>query len=308
MGSSTALYLAREGNEVSLFDEKSYPLAAASRWNEGKIHLGYLYASDTSMNTARKVLPGGLAFKRLTEELIGTSLDPAITPTDDTYLCHRNSVVGPDAMEAYYKSVSEMVREQPDASGYLVDASSCQSRKLTKDELANFTDSPEILAGFSIPERAVSTTWIADRFTEALHSQPGIDQFMDTRINQVYPEENGQDKWYVKSGSDSHGPFDYVINALWEGRLSIDQTVGMEMPAKWSNRFRLSIFLRTTKQFDLPSVCINTGPFGNIMNYNDRDFYLSWYPTGLALESSSIERPAIPMLGLGICARPGQAF
>lgn len=32
---------------------------------------------------------------------------------------------------------------------------------------------------------------------------------------------------------------------------------------------------------DTPSVIIATGPFGDIKNYNKRDFYLSWYPTGL---------------------------
>ena len=117
MGSSTALSIARNGIEVSLFDSKSEPFSGASKWNEGKIHLGYLYASDTSMKTARRVIPGGLAFKQLTETLIGTSIEPAITTVDDTYLCHRNSVVGPDAMEAYYNSVTKLLKEYPDASG-----------------------------------------------------------------------------------------------------------------------------------------------------------------------------------------------
>lgn len=295
MGSSTALYLARDGVEVSLFDAKSNPFSAASRWNEGKIHLGYLYASDTKLNTVRKVLPGGLAFKSMTEDLIGTSIETAVTPTDDTYLCHRDSVVKPDAMQAYFKAVSKLVSEHPDAAGYLASVSNCRSRKLSKTELESFSDSAEILAGFRVPERSVSTVWIADRFADALQSQSRIEKFMDTRITHVYPEDNGNidGRWYVKSGANTHGPFDYVINALWEGRMIIDQTAGMKMPAKWTNRYRLSLFLRTTKSFDLPSACINTGPFGNIMNYNDRDFYLSWYPSGLILESSAIEPPSV---------------
>ena len=38
---------------------------------------------------------------------------------------------------------------------YVVDASNISSRRMTKTELANITDSPDITAGFRIPERAV---------------------------------------------------------------------------------------------------------------------------------------------------------
>src|SRR3989338_8897695 len=92
MGSSTALFLARRGAAVALFDAANKPFSAASRWNEGKIHLGFLYSADRSLHTARRILPGGLAFKPLLENLIGCSLDSVTTSTDDIYLCHRMSV------------------------------------------------------------------------------------------------------------------------------------------------------------------------------------------------------------------------
>ena len=42
MGCATALWLARRGDRVTLIDAGDRPFAGASRWNEGKIHLGYL--------------------------------------------------------------------------------------------------------------------------------------------------------------------------------------------------------------------------------------------------------------------------
>ena len=57
MGSSVALLLGRRGVQVTVFDQAPLPFAGASRWNEGKIHLGYLYAADPSLETARRVLP-----------------------------------------------------------------------------------------------------------------------------------------------------------------------------------------------------------------------------------------------------------
>ena len=75
MGCSLALFLARRGVRVTLIDAASAPFTRASRWNEGKIHLGFLYAGDPSLATARKMVPGGLAFRPIVEELIGRSID-----------------------------------------------------------------------------------------------------------------------------------------------------------------------------------------------------------------------------------------
>src|SRR5262245_10836082 len=120
MGSSLALFLARHGVHVTLIDKAARPFAAASRWNEGKIHLGYLYSADHSLRTVDALLPGGLSFKRLTEELIGCSLERATTYEDDLYLVHRDSVVTPDIIGRYFEEVSTRGRSHPDASNYLV--------------------------------------------------------------------------------------------------------------------------------------------------------------------------------------------
>src|SRR5262245_31682104 len=105
MGTCASLYLARRGCEVVLFDEAPVPFSGASRWNEGKIHLGYLYSAASSLDTARLLLPGGLAFKPLVEELIGESLRPATTGDDDIYLIHRDSVASAEAVGAHYETL-----------------------------------------------------------------------------------------------------------------------------------------------------------------------------------------------------------
>jgi len=297
MGSSTALFLARRGVDVTLFDAASRPFSAASRWNEGKIHLGFLYSADPSLKTARHVVHGGLAFKPLVEELIGCSIDPATTSTDDIYLCHRDSLVPADAMQAYSRGVADMVRRHPGAARYLVDVSACRVERMTSRDLGAVSDSPDIVAGFRVPERSVSTTWIADRFTAALSTEPRLEQRMNTRVRSVAQRmENKSGQWLVESSSGIHGPFDYIINALWQGRMAVDRTAGIEPAGKWSNRFRLSLFIRTKEPVDVPSVIVATGPFGDIKNYNNRDFYLSWYPRGLIADSPALlpPEPAVP--------------
>lgn len=292
MGCSLALYLARRGAQVTLFDMAAQPCTAASRWNEGKIHLGYLYSADPSLRTAVHLLQGALLFRPLVEDLLSTSLDPVITQGDDFYLCHRQSVVSPDAMASYMQQVDAQVRAHPDARHYLANASQAHTWRLTATELNTLTDSPDILAGFRVPERSVQTTWIADRFAAAVAAEPRIEVRMNTRVTAAHPlTENLEGAWQVETLEGRAGHYDKVVNALWQGRMEIDATAGLPPVGVWTNRYRQSLFLRTREPVTTPCVIVATGPFGDIKNYNDRDFYLSWYPDGLRTESSTVTPP-----------------
>ena len=59
----------------------------------GKITCGYLYGADPTLETARRLVPGGLAFGRLVSDLIDADIEPHSTQGNDLYLVHGNSVV-----------------------------------------------------------------------------------------------------------------------------------------------------------------------------------------------------------------------
>ena len=61
-GTCVALELAARGRRVDLYDRQSACLTGASLANEGKIHLGYVYANDASRRTARAMTRGALCF------------------------------------------------------------------------------------------------------------------------------------------------------------------------------------------------------------------------------------------------------
>lgn len=294
MGASLAIFLARRGAEVTLFDAHSRPVEAASRWNEGKIHLGYLYSADSGLATARHVLPGGLRFRPLMEALLGGSIAPAISARDDLFLCHRQSVVSPDAMERYFAAVTDLLRNHRDAQHYLADASCATARRLTPRELADVADPALIQAGFRVPERSVNTRWIAERLAAAVMAEPGITWRGDSSVTAV--RGMAGTSWQVVTADGIEGPFDLVINALWQGRMAIDATAGIQPSGTWSNRYRLSLFVRTRKALDLPCAMIATGPFGDVKNYDGRNFYLSWYPAGLRVESGALVPPTPAVL------------
>jgi glycine/D-amino acid oxidase-like deaminating enzyme len=297
MGCSTALFLARRGARVTLVDAALQPCVGASRWNEGKIHLGYLYAADPSLATARVVLDGGVAFKPLIERLIDGSIDAVTSPVDDVYLVHRRSVVDADAVARYYAAVSALVREHAGAADYLCPATTASAQRLSAAELGALCDGPDIVAGFRVPERSVSTVWIADRLVAAVAAEPRIEPRWGVRVTGVQRPGAGTDApLHVDTSDGLNGPFDSVVNALWDGRLAVDAVSGLAPPPAWSHRFRRSLFARTSRPVTVPSVVIGVGPFGDVKNYNGRDLYLSWYTAGLAAEGSALAPPPVPPL------------
>lgn len=315
MGCSTALLLARHGVRVTLVDSAARVMHGVSRWNEGKIHLGFLYAADPSLATARRLLPGGLAFRRLVENLLGESIGPAIAPDDEIYLAHRDSVCGPQAMASYLDRVAALVREHPDVGGALAPDAGRRPQALDRGELEAIADPAQVVAGFRVAERSVSTAWLADRIEAAVLATPGIELRLGVRVDGVRPDAR-RDHLHLATSAGDDGPYDAVVNALWHGRAAIDATMGLAAPGEISHRYRVSLFATLAHPVDLPSVVVGTGPFGDVKRYGPREAYFSWYSAGLLADGAAIAPPPTPTLtatdrdaiGHAILARLGEVL
>jgi glycine/D-amino acid oxidase-like deaminating enzyme len=292
MGCCAALRLARAGCTVTLVDQATAPMSCASRWNEGKIHLGFLYAGDSSGRTAAELLPGGLAFKALVEELIESSIATAVTADDEIYLVHPYSVVDAGAMERYFRSLEARLLTFRQTANYL--APITRVERLDGRTLRNLADG-SVAAGFRVPERSVNTTWLADRLAGAVATEPRIRLVMRTRVSGVAPSAlPWSGPWRLDCRPEIDEEFDVVVNALWEGLLAVDRSLGLEPEWQWSHRFRLALFIKTGRRVCLPSMILATGPFGDVKNYDGYHFYLSWYPAGLVASGEEIEPPTDP--------------
>jgi glycine/D-amino acid oxidase-like deaminating enzyme len=287
MGCCTALLLARRGCAVTLIDKAPAPMSGASRWNEGKIHLGFLYAADPSGRTAEKLLPGGLTFRQLIEEMIGESIEQAITPEPDIYLMHPDSVVDADGMAQYFSALDARLRGK---RGYL--APLPRVTPLSKAELNQV--SPAAKAGFRVPERSVNTLWVADRLLAAITAEPRVQLLTGTKVTGLRSTVGSWDgPWRLDCEPIAHDDFDIVINALWEGRPALDAQLGIRPEGEWSHRYRLALFVETAQPLDLPNAVLATGPFGDVKNYDGVHFYLSWYPAGLTASGNEVEPPVV---------------
>jgi len=291
LGACTALELARRGRSVTLVEGADRILDGASRWNEGKIHLGFLYAGDRDLATAKKLIPGGLGFTDIVERFIGRSLEPFSTD-DDVFLVHRDSIVDAESFERYARQTADLVR---DAFGgvqrYLTDLSSARVERLSASELSALTTSDSVVAGLRVPERSVSTLPVADLLAAAVHDEPRIEVRTSTWVDGV--RRRADSRFDIPTtrdrGNDLEG-YNVVVNALWEGRLSVDGSVGVSPPSSWSHRFRSAIFAHAPAS-RLASAVLCTGPFGDTKRYRDGRVYLSWYEAGLLAQGEDIEPP-----------------
>jgi len=293
MGCSTALLLARRGMRVTLVDAAPRVMHGASRWNEGKIHLGYLYAADPSLATARRLLPGGLAFRRIVEDLLGQSMAPAISDDDEIYLTHRDSVCAATATACYLGRVSALVAAHPEVAGALAPDAYRPPEPLTRAELDALADPASVVAGVRVAERSVATAWLADRLEAAVLAMPGIDVRLGVHVHGVRPDPRGE-RFTLDTSAGTDGPYDAVVNALWHGRAAVDATMGLPAPVEISHRYRVSLFARLARPIDLPSVVVGTGPFGDVKRYGADAAYFSWYPAGLLAEGGAIAPPPTP--------------
>ncbi|MGR9073749.1 MAG: FAD-dependent oxidoreductase [Gammaproteobacteria bacterium] len=299
MGSSVALLLARKGFKVVLIDAAPSAFMGASRWNEGKIHLGYLYSADPSLKTAQSLIPGGVAFPSLVKDLLGRDVKDAVTPGNETYLIHRRSVASADDAFGMACRISELCREYPDCDRYFVPLSRSRPRLLSRSELEGKYNSQEIVAAYEVPERSVSTKRLADYFVEALVSEKCIEPLWRRRVVSVRKKNSAGTEWFVDvvdgfGNQECIGPFGAVVNALWEGRGEIDASVGISPSRSWTHRYRVSLFARTREPVELDNAVIAVGPFGDVKNYDGRNLYLSWYEAGLLEENREVRPPSAP--------------
>jgi hypothetical protein len=85
--------------------------------------------------------------------------------------------------------------------------------------------------------------------------------------------------------------YDAVVNALWQNRIGIDQTLGLSAARPVLHRFKVGLHSRPSfTPGGMPSVTFVLGPFGDTVNYGRRA-YLSWYPVG-HLSTSAETAPA----------------
>jgi hypothetical protein len=287
-GVCAALELAARGLAVDLYEQDEQLISRASYWNEGKIHLGLVYAQDRSRRSARTMLEGALRFRPLLARWIETGILDRALSDPFLYAVHRRSLTSPPAIEAHFRAVAELylsLVRQPGAE-YVAPIEGWVWRPL--DGAAIFSGD-EIAACYSTEERSIDPFVIAEGLRSAAAASPNLTVATGTTVRSVARGRGVRLSVVSERGGHVNAEtYDAVINALWQNRLGIDATLGLAESRPVLHRFKVG--LHSTPSFapgTLPSVTFVLGPFGDTVNFGHRA-YLSWYPAAHVL--TSLER------------------
>jgi hypothetical protein len=291
--------LAAAGIGVDLYDKNDRCVTQASAQNEGKIHLGYVYANDRTLRTARTMIAGALAFAPLMRRWVGDAIDAVPVSTPFHYVVHKDSMLSVSDVEDHFRRSHAIAVEhgrgaKPDyfGSDYRVPPA-----RMSEAEVDARFDRQTVQAAFTSPEIAVDPEALAALVRARLSAEPEIRCVLQTHVHGVEPGADGVTVGFETPQGHERATYDHVVNTLWDGRLVIDELAGFAPEQPWLYRVKHYLRLRAPQlAARVPSATIMLGAFGDVAVYGDGDFYLSWYPVGMRGASSAIAPPAWPLV------------
>jgi glycine/D-amino acid oxidase-like deaminating enzyme len=294
-GAGIALELAQRGIPSTLVEQDEIALNRASLRNEGKIHVGFIYANDRSRETAFLQLDGALRFRAILDRWLGADTGWLVRSTPFHYLVATDSVLSPDALAVHYREVEARCRERLAADpslDYLGARVDGLFRPLTRDELAPRFDPTRFSAGFATSELAVDTERLAAALRRALDASSRIELRASHVARSIVREDGG----FRVEGEGPGAPWRIharqVVNACWERRLRFDGQLGIPPPPDLLHRLKFRVIVRLPGELHgAPSVSMVLGRYGDVVIRSDGTAYLSWYPAGLRGWSQDVEPP-----------------
>jgi glycine/D-amino acid oxidase-like deaminating enzyme len=295
-GCCVALALAEHGIDVTLFDRNEQLLSRTAIANEGKVHLGYMYANDPGYSTARMMMRGALSFAPFFERHLGLARNAMAVSRPAAYVVHRDSQRTAEDVAQYLATVNALIRESSceRRDAYFGRDLDADLRMWSAAEREAQFDPQVAVAAFDTPEVAVDPVALAD----AVRSRVSADRRINVRPgHEVMSVEDGDGLEVVlqADGRTSRKPFDHVVNALWEGRFAINEKRGLQPDRPWMHRLKYGVSFRVPEAVRKPpSATFVSGPFGEVVSYDSGLTYLTWYPVCLQGITSDITPPDWP--------------
>lgn len=281
VGSCLALELASRGYPVTLLEKNSAAITESSFYNEGKIHLGYIYAKDSSFATAALMIDGALEFATTLKRWISLDVESIIS-SPFYYGVHRGSLMTTEALRGHYDSCEAIYNERSAMKGldYLDLGIGSHTRQLRDSEIPSGLNREFLGSVFETTEHAVDPRPIAAALSEELDREPRISLNVNSTVTAITPQREGFRVIFYRDGRAEEEKFTDVVNATWYARLPLDRPLGIQPPGPWSHRYKLGNRILVSASENVPSLTMVQGPFGDVVNFGDSGYYLSWYPTG----------------------------
>ncbi len=281
-GCCAALNLARHGIAVTLFDRLSLPVHAASLHNEGKLHLGYVYAMDKGARTYVKMIEGSLQFLGIVEYLTGINKSNFTLSSPFMYGVSNTSMLPMEKILDHFHTVDEEINNFLSKEKSFTSIGQSQpANVLAPEQAKRWFDMSAVHGVIQTPEISVNPIEVANIISASVLSNDLIEFKGNCEIEGVSESAANQYQiHYTEHNQSTTQKIDAGINCLWEDRIRIDKTLGIYPHHHDIIRYKSTItfYDRSKKYLDTPSTTIVLGPYGDTVNYRNGLYYLSWYP------------------------------
>ncbi|KAI8462217.1 MAG: hypothetical protein J3K34DRAFT_450100 [Monoraphidium minutum] len=295
-GCMAALVFAKRGLDVRIYDQAEDIMQRASSNQEGKIHLGFVYSMDPSMETARYMLTSSLWFSRYVEHLVGHNIDWSLLKSSPfRYLVPYTSLVKPAALEEFFEHLQLIYTRMISKDLALTYLGERPKRLFKRAAVPREVNQSYFAAAYDTEEYAIHQSLFHRIIRNALE-QHSVKFIFNTTVTGVRRLLNSPTGRFSISKIGGDHIVDIVANCLWDGRMAIDAQLGVP---PWSgNNVRLKLGIKTGYTLQLANMMSTTivnGPFGDFVNFdNQRRMYFSWYPVSMQGMVVNMKNNALP--------------
>lgn len=284
-GVCAALALEQRGFRVNLIERAQDCLLRASLRNEGKIHLGLIYARDRSFETSTLMLHSALRFASLLEGWLGVKPDwNAISSVPFTYVIPRDSLLCREELLSHYERVQHAYEEMSGEAGihYLGRTPARLWRDLPLGSIP-WCEAGRLQGAVETQELSLDLVGFRDIVRSGLLRRSRIRTFYGHCVESVTRSAGGfRIEGATVDGRAWKQDASIVVNCLWEGRLAIDRQLGLLPNRSWVHRLKYRLLGELPRRLSgLPSLTFVLGPFGDIVVNPGRRTYFSWYPSSM---------------------------
>ncbi len=282
-GATVALELAHLGQHVILLEAADRPMSRASLHNEGKVHLGFVYALDRTGTTRQRMLEGALSFAPVLDRLCGDLPWADWRSEGFRYAVMPGTLASPDELEVAYADLQRRYEELVAASGARTDYVGTTPERLWRR--TDCSRGQPVVGGvpaamYETAEVAVDPRSLGAAITDRLVAHPRIDVRCGVTVASAQRIDRGFRLGVVDAAGSNELDADVVVNCAWADRLRLDRSVGLEHPdQRWLYRRKYSVIVRPSRPADIAPVTMVQGPFGDVVPRPDGAVYVSWYPT-----------------------------
>jgi hypothetical protein len=240
------------------------------------------------------MMQGALSFAPFLERHLGSPAQAFLVSVPATYIVHRDSQHSADDICAYLNSVHTLINEAAEGreQAYFGRDLGAPLRVWSAAEKETQFDPAIALAAISTPEIAINPVALAYKINECVTAHPLIEVRCGRTIVGAKEEHHGMEVHSEGQGGSTRDCFDHVVNALWDGRLGLNEKLGFRVGRPCMHRLKYGVSFRLPAgATPPPSATFVLGPFGEVVTYGDGLIYLTWYPECMQAISTDVTPP-----------------